>query len=134
MKKIGVLLLLMASFASSAASPYDSDLSALSGQIRSLTMYVDKSNSRASMISVRQELLDIAKKLHRISEEAQSTNLSFLERGMQIDKSLNYADNISKSLDLSAVMLDSYIQTGDKNFMKFAKSQLDISRDMMSKQ
>ncbi len=86
------------------------------------------------MLPVRKELLEATKSLHRISEEAQSTNLSFLERGQPIDQSLNYADAISRTLDLSGVMLDSYIQTGDENFIKFSKEQLDISRKMMSKQ
>ncbi|WP_152692899.1 hypothetical protein [Serratia marcescens] len=134
MKRLLPIALLFASFSTMSASPYDKELLMISGKIRSLTMYVERGNNRSLMLPVRKELLEATKSLHRISEEAQSTNLSFLERGQPIDQSLNYADAISRTLDLSGVMLDSYIQTGDENFIKFSKEQLDISRKMMSKQ
>ncbi|MGK9173220.1 hypothetical protein KXR87_08305 [Yokenella regensburgei] len=117
-----------------AVSPYDDDLRAMSGDLRAMIMQAEKIKNSQEANNLANNLFELSKRLHRLEEEAGSANNYLAQQGKPSDKGLEFAQNISKSLDLSQRLLTSYMYTMDQKFLNLSKKQATFSREMLASQ
>lgn len=132
--KIGVLFFAFNSSLALAVSPYDDDLRSMSGELRVMIMQAEKLNSSQEANALAANLFDLSKRLHRLEEEAGSANTALGRQGQPSNKGLEYAQIISKSLDLSQRLLTSYLYTLEPKFLKLSKKQATFSREILASQ
>jgi len=132
--KVGALFFLFNSSIAFAVSPYDDDLRAMSGELRVMIMQAEKLKSSQEANALAANLFDLSKRLHRLEEEAGSADAALGQQGKPSDKGLEFAQAISKSLDLSQRLLTSYVYTLEPKFLYLSKKQATFPREILASQ
>ncbi|WP_342601460.1 hypothetical protein AAFQ97_10165 [Proteus terrae] len=113
---------------------YDKELSHMASELKVMIINADKNISHHDSVKMRGDLLNLSKKLHRLEEEAMMVSISIANKGNPFPIELEYAQTISKSIDLSADLLGAYLRTGNKKFLDLSKEQSEFSRAIMADQ
>ena len=136
MRSIIAVLLLLSALSSSAADRgmYDEEISKHLATLRSLMIRAQKVKPKDEVQSfaIRQGLFELSKALHRLEEEALSTNLELMKQGNPSDRQLLLVSSISKTADLAQVLTSNYVETRDKVFWSSASTAADLARSMLT--
>ena len=136
-KKITAIAMIISCITSAQAyaeSQYDAELSSMSGELNSLLIQAKNIKTNGDAFDLSDKTLDLAKRLHRLGEEANSTNLSLLQQGLPQRSDLEYSFVISDSMDLSVNLLNAYLRTGNKKFLQLAQEHTKFTRMILSRQ
>jgi len=119
-----------------AGSLYDVETTQLAGTLRSLMVRAERINPKdeSGMLTIQVELFELSKKLHRLEEEASTTDLTLQKRGSPPDRQLLLAASICKLLDLASAMTANYLNTQDKIFWSTAVQAAQTAKSMQAKQ
>jgi hypothetical protein len=69
----------------------------------------------------RDEIFALVRLLHRLEEEAATTNLQFMQRGQPSNKTLLMVQQAAKAIDGMLTALDNYVESEDRAFLGFAR-------------
>lgn len=113
---------------------YDEELAQHSGSLRALLVQTErlKPQDVAGRIAIQSELFELAKKLHRLEEEALSANLELQRRGSGPDRKLLLAAATAKSLDLAQALAGFYLDTQDKSLWSAALQAAQSARNLLA--
>ena len=131
---IAIILSCITSAQAYAESQYDAELRSMSGELNTLLIQAKNIKTNGDAIDLESKNLDFAKRLHRLGEEATSTNLSLQQQGQPQSSDLEYSFVISDSMDLSVNLLFAYLRTGNKNFLHLAQEHTKFTRMILSSQ
>ncbi|HHR6459151.1 TPA: hypothetical protein ACS78F_000523 [Providencia alcalifaciens] len=132
-----LLPFLIVSFSSGAFSSgnyYDKELAGMASELKVMIINSDRNISYPESVEMRKSILNLSKRLHRLQEEAMMASISIVDSGNPYPDELEYAQNLSKSIDLSADLLGSYLRTGNKKFLNLSKKQSEFSRAILADQ
>lgn len=81
-----------------------------------------------SILNLRQEILALRKLVHRLDEEAGSSDVKILESGQDSNKTLLFTSQGCIALDFVLTALDNFLETQDRAFLGLAKDGEDLAR------
>ncbi|MEJ1958176.1 MAG: hypothetical protein WDM70_00880 [Nitrosomonadales bacterium] len=133
---IVLFMSLLVSVSAQAQSLYDEELSQFSGTLRSLMVRAERIQPKddSGKNSIKTELFELSKKLHRLGEEASAADFELVKSGNPSDRQLLLTASICQALDLAQALTVNYLDTRDKIFWSTAVQAAQSARNMQAKQ
>jgi predicted nucleic acid-binding protein len=104
-----------------------SQFTELRGQVKTILEEVEQKSktglSEKGKLDKQQEILAFTKLIHKLSEEALSSNLDILKGGQNSNKTLLRISMECSALTVVLEALGNFLETGDRDFLSFAKEQ-----------
>jgi hypothetical protein len=130
-----ILFMMTLSTTALARGIYDDEVSELAGTLRGLMIRAEKTRMPDSntYMNIKNDLFELTKKLHRLSEEALTANLKLMETGRKPDRYLLLTVAMCEYLSLADFLTSSYLDTGDKVFWNAAVQAAKSARELQAK-